>query len=220
MKITIDGPAGSGKSTTARLVANRLGFTYLDTGAMYRAVTWLAIESGFVLQDGNALAQLARQKTFRIESQPDLTRIWIDVKEITQEIRSIAVTKKVSIVAGHPQVRDEMVRLQRKIAAEGNFVVEGRDIGSVVFPEAELKIFMQASLDARARRRHLELQKKGVESAIEEIKHDIARRDELDSGRTASPLIMPTGAVVIDTTALTIDEQVDRIVAEVTKIRE
>lgn len=94
MKITIDGPAGSGKSTTARLVANRLGFTYLDTGAMYRAVTWLAIESGFDLQDGNALAQLARQKTFRIESQPDLTRIWIDVKEITQEIRSIAVTKR------------------------------------------------------------------------------------------------------------------------------
>lgn len=111
-----------------------------------------------------------------------------------------------------------MVRLQRKIAAEGNFVVEGRDIGSVVFPKLNSKYLCKLLL-MRARRRHLGF-KKGVESAIEEIKHDIARRDELDSGRTASPLIMPTGAVVIDTTALTIDEQVDRIVAEVTKIRE
>jgi len=220
MMITIDGPAGSGKSTTARLVANRLGFTYLDTGAMYRALTLLALQQDCDLDNGAALARLAQKNTFEIQSTPELTRIWSGGREITGLIRTVAVTNNVSAVAKHPEVREEMVRLQREIAATGNYVVEGRDIGSVVFPDAGLKIFMQASVRARAERRLKELQMKTVETTFEQVKDEMIARDKYDSEREAAPLIKPDEAIVIDTTALTIDEQVDRIIEAFTNIKE
>lgn len=212
MIITIDGPAGSGKSTTARLVANRIGFTYLDTGAMYRAVTFLALEQNLKLDQGKALASIVQQNRFEIKSTPELIHIWVDGREITDQIRGQNVTQNVSQVAVHPEVRKEMVRLQREIVLNGNYIVEGRDIGTVVFPQARFKFFMDASIDARAERRLVELQGKGVETSFEKIKKEIIARDKIDSSRATAPLKKPEGAIVIDTTKLTIDEQVDKIV--------
>jgi cytidylate kinase len=212
MIITIDGPAGSGKSTTARFVANKLGFTYLDTGAMYRAVTLLALEQNLDLHDGKALARIARRSRIEIKSNQEQTRICVDGREVTDRIRDQEVTQNVSRVAGHPQVRREMVRLQREIASDGNYVIEGRDIGTVVFPQAKFKFFMDASIEARAERRLTELVKKGVETSFEKIRKEIIARDKFDSSRETAPLRKPEGAIVIDTTKLTVDEQVDKII--------
>ncbi|MFQ5628327.1 MAG: (d)CMP kinase [bacterium] len=220
MMITIDGPAGSGKSTTARLVANRLGFTYLDTGAMYRALTLLALQQNCDIENGASLARIAQKNTFEIQSTPERTRIWIDGNELTDQIRTLAVTNNVSAVSRHPAVRNEMVKLQRKIATSGKFVIEGRDIGSVVFPNARLKIFMKASVDARAQRRLKELQEKNVYTSFEKIKDEMAARDKYDSERETAPLMKPEGAIVLDTTKLTIDEQVEKIIEAFKNIEE
>lgn len=210
--ITIDGPAGSGKSTTARLVAERLGLTYLDTGALFRALTFLALEQGLDLDDGAALAELSQSSDLRIATTPEKTRIWSGDREITDSIRAPRVSQQVSLVASHPPVRQEMLRLQRELAAGGDVVVEGRDIGTVVFPDAPLKVFMQASIAARARRRHEELLEQGQEVSVEAVEAELARRDVLDTSRKAAPLRKPEKALVIDTTNLTIEQQVDRIV--------
>ncbi len=210
--IAIDGPAGSGKSTTARLVARRLGFTYLDTGALYRALTHVALERGVDLADGDALAALMRDIRIRIASEADRTRIWVDGKEVSDAIRRPEVSRRVSQVAAHPQVRAAMVQLQRRIAREGDFVVEGRDIGTVVFPHADLKIFLTASLEARAERRWRELQEKGVPVKRAELRREIAERDRWDSERETAPLTRAEDAIVVDTTRLSIEEQVEKIV--------
>lgn len=210
--ITIDGPAGSGKSTTARLVAERLGLTYLDTGALFRALTLLALEQQLDLHNGAALAELAQHSNLRIATTPEKTRIWANNREITENIRAPRVSKHVSLVASHPPVRKEMLRLQRELAAGGDVVVEGRDIGTVVFPDAPLKVFMQASIEARARRRHEELVEQGQEVSVEAVEAELASRDAMDASRKAAPLRRPENALVIDTTNLTIEEQVDKIV--------
>lgn len=220
MTVTIDGPAGAGKSTTARLVATRLGFTYFDTGAMYRAITLLALERGISLQEGEALADLAKKTQLRIESTAAQTRIWVDGREITEAIRSPEVSRSVSEVAAHPLVRNEMVRLQRLLASQGDCVVEGRDIGTVVFPQAEVKIFMNASIDERARRRLEELRAGGVQANLEEIRAEIEARDRLDSARETAPLQKAVDAIEIDTTHLTIEEQVQKIVDIVRQARQ
>ncbi|RME01012.1 MAG: (d)CMP kinase [Calditrichaeota bacterium] len=216
--IAIDGPAGSGKSTTARLVARKLGFTYLDTGALYRTITLLALQRGIDLNDGDALSALSKQVKLRVEADPNTTRIWVDGTEVTEAIRMPEVTRAVSQVARHPAVRREMVHLQRQIASGGNYVVEGRDIGTVVFPDADLKIFLIASLEARTRRRQLELQQKGIDISFEALKNEIMQRDQKDQKREIAPLKKAENAIVIDTTDLTIEEQANKIVEAFQKL--
>lgn len=207
--VAIDGPAAAGKSTTARRVADRLGFLYLDSGAMYRAVTWKVLDSGASPGDAEAVAAVARSLQLRLA--PGCVEV--DGRDVTEAIRHPQVTRNVSAVAAVPAVRREMVRLQREVAEEGPCVVEGRDIGSVVFPNAPVKIFLVASLTERAERRARELQQAGIEQPVGEIEAEIRRRDEIDSQRDDSPLVRPEGAVDLDTTKLTVDEQVEAVVA-------
>jgi cytidylate kinase len=216
--ITIDGPAGSGKSTTAKAVARRLGYLYLDTGAMYRAMTLKALRTGIDLDDPEALAGQARATDVSVVTEPDGTRVVLDGEDVTDRLRELDVTQKSSVVAAAKGVRARMVELQRKIGAEGGIVAEGRDIGSVVFPGAEVKIYLDAEISARATRRKKELDAKGNVVDVTRIEKDLGARDAYDSGREHSPLVVPNGAIVVDTTNLTIDEQVDRVVAESEKV--
>lgn len=199
MVVAVDGPAGSGKSTVARAVAEKLGLAYLDTGAMYRSVAHAALTAGLSADDTDEIVDLARR--VRIELGE---RVLVDGADATSAIRSPEVTRAVTAAAANPDVREEMVRRQRAWVEEnGGGVVEGRDIGSVVFPEARLKVFLTADPDERARRRAAE--------AGEAVATDIARRDEADSTREHSPLTAADDAVTIDTTHREIDEVVDEI---------
>ncbi len=204
--IAVDGLAGSGKSTVTTLVAARLGLDRLDTGAMYRAVTFAALRDGIDPDDGEALAELARRVTMQVD--PDVgtgTEILVDGMDATAAIRGPEVTGAVSAVSSHPGVRAELVRRQREwVAARGGAVVEGRDIATVVFPDARLKVFLTADCDERARRRALEGAGTGSSAAL-------ARRDHLDSTRRASPLVAAEGAVIIDTTGRSVEDVVAEI---------
>jgi cytidylate kinase len=217
--VTIDGPAGSGKSTTARLVAQRLGYIYLDTGAMYRAMTLKALRAGVDLEDDDLLAELAENTDITIHTEPDGTRVILDGEDVTEHIRARDVTRCSSMVSAVEGVRRRMVELQRMIGARGGLVAEGRDIGSVVFPEAEVKIYLDADLRCRAARRKKELDEKGQTARLNQIEKDIRARDAYDSGREHSPLIIPDGAITVDTTDITIEEQVERVLEEVRKSR-
>lgn len=212
MIITIDGPAGSGKSTVAREVAKRLGMRYLDTGALYRTVTLLALEAGLVPARIPEAAALADRTDIRLqEREDDLTRVFVGEREVTAEIRGPLVSQHVSAVSADPGVREILNRRQRQEAAHGDLVLEGRDAGTVVVPDADLKIFLTASLEERARRRQLQLRAQGVDLPLEQLMADIARRDAYDSGREVAPLRKADDAVEIDTTGLTISEVVERI---------
>lgn len=202
--ITLDGPAGAGKSTVARRVAEALGLRFLDTGAMYRAVTWKARELG--LADPAEIARMIR--TTRITVDGD--RVTCDGRDVTREIRDPAVTAAVRPVADSRECRAELVRLQREVGASGGLVTEGRDQGSVVFPDADFKFYLDASVDVRAERRWKE--QGGDRAAIREA---IERRDAEDRARPVGPLVRPEGAVVVDTFGLTLPEVVDRILAAV-----
>jgi CMP/dCMP kinase len=203
--IAIDGPAGSGKSTVARAVASRLGLEYLDTGAMYRAVTFGAMRRGIDPDDLEPVARVARDLDLRMAGDGSVV---VDGVDATIEIRGPEVTRAVSIVAANPAVRKEMRRRQREWAAErGGGVMEGRDIGTVVFPDAELKVYLDASPEVRASRRSKEV----ADLAYETVAADLARRDALDQGRDDSPLQEATDAVVIDTSDLSVDEIVSAV---------
>lgn len=203
--IAIDGPAGSGKSTVARQVATRLGLPYLDTGAMYRAVAFEAIRRGIDPDDVATVAELTRQMEIEVGD-----RVMVNGTDATVEIRGPEVTRAVSVVAANPEVRHEMVLRQREWAAtHSGGVVEGRDIGTVVFPEAELKVFLTASEEARADRRTKEM----LDRNYDEVAADLARRDRIDSTRAASPLSAAADAVVLDTTELSADRAVDRVLS-------
>lgn len=205
--IAIDGPAGSGKSTVARAVAERLGLGYLDTGAMYRAVAFAALKKGVDPADSQGVARIALNLSIVVDG-----RVTVDGEDATEAIRGPEVTGAVSAVAANPDVRREMVRRQREWASDRDGgVVEGRDIGSVVFPEAELKVYLTASDAARAARRSKEV---GTPDT-DKVAADLARRDYLDSTRSTSPLAIADGATVIDTTGHTIDEVVDAVLARV-----
>jgi len=206
-KLAIDGPAGSGKSTISAQIAHRLGWTHIDTGAMYRAVTLKAIELGV---DLNNEASYRFLETTVIHYDAD--RIYIDDRDVTDDIRSKAVTSNVSLVSSFPYVRHKLVDLQKKAAMRGNIVMDGRDIGTVVLPHADLKIFLVADVAERAKRRHKEHLKKGKKASLEALIEEIETRDKKDSTRKASPLKKADDAIVIDTTHLTIDEVVDKIV--------
>ena len=211
MIVAIDGPAGAGKSTVARAVADALGVGYVDTGAMYRALTLLALRSGTDLADDAALADLARANPVRLSHGSTGLRVYIAGDDVTMAIREADVTGAVSQVAAHPGVRAEMVDLQRDIMGAGDWVSDGRDIGSVVCPDAAVKVFLTASVDERARRRHAELVARGDQVDLRGIRDDVERRDHADSSRAASPLVVADGAVILDTTGMGIDEVVRRI---------
>jgi cytidylate kinase len=209
MIIAIDGPSASGKSTTAKGVAEKLGFTHLDTGAMYRAVTW-GLKNAEITADD---IEMIRHFLSEIEIYFDATnRIHLNGIDVSREIRSGDISSRVSAVSAVPEVREKMVQIQRQITKGNNCVLEGRDIGTVVFPNAEFKFFLIADVDVRAERRLIDLEKMGETKTISELIADIRRRDELDSSRDHSPLIQAEDAIPIDTSQLTIDEQINKII--------
>jgi len=211
--IAIDGPAGSGKSTTARLVAARLEYNYLDTGAMYRAITHFALEHGVAPSDGPKLTTLAEKLSIEFETHEDVNQIFLNGKDITDEIREPEVTKHVSEVSAHKGVREALVARQRELGKDGSVVAEGRDTTTVVFPNAHLKIFLSASIRERAERRMIDLSKMNVVTTLEEQMADIERRDEYDSNRQHSPLTKAKDAHTVDTSNCTIEEQVERVLS-------
>lgn len=209
--ITIDGPAGSGKSTTARLLAAKLGYQYLDTGAMYRALTYFAMKLGVSPSDGNKLKTLANNLSIEFKTDNDLNRVIINGEDVTDPIRTPEITKLVSEVSAHAGVREAMVAKQREIGENGSIVAEGRDTTTVVFPKADIKFYMDATVEQRAQRRVLDLARMGVSSSIEEQIADIKRRDDYDSNRKHSPLTKAKDAYKVDTTNMTIEEQTEHM---------
>lgn len=213
MKIAIDGPAGSGKSTVSKLVAERIGFLYIDTGAMYRAVTWLAKTKNLSLEDESVCRRVLAQYPISLKKQANSYQVYVGEQEVTEEIRDPQITEDVPRIAGIPVVREEMLRLQRELAAEQNVVMDGRDIGTRVLPDAEVKIFLIASIEERAKRRREELTAKGYTIDFQQLKEELSSRDRQDSERTISPLKMAEDAELIDTTDMQVDDVVERIIA-------
>lgn len=210
--IAIDGPAASGKSTTAKLVARRLGYLHLDTGAMYRAITLQVLRQGLSADDGEKIADVARRVSVRLEKTGDGNRVLLDGEDVTEEIRSPRISRAVSAVSSHPEVRSVLVAQQRTLAAQGGVVLEGRDIGTVVLPRADLKIFMVADVAERAKRRRADLEKAGNPADEETIVRELTERDNKDSTRATSPLRKAEDAIELDTSQLTIEQQVEFIV--------
>ncbi len=215
--IAIDGPAGSGKSTTARMVAKRLRFTYLDTGAFYRALTLNVLEANISPDNHEAVLRHAEEMHLSIKPDPDGDRVFLNGQEVTAKIRAPQVTNAIAPISGNPKVRAIMVKRQREIGNVGGVVMEGRDIGTVVFPHADLKIFMSASLDERTRRRHKELLAQGIHKEVETLRREIEMRDEKDAKRDVAPLRPAEDAVLLDTTSMTIEQQVDFILGALEK---
>jgi small subunit ribosomal protein S1 len=220
--VAIDGPAGAGKSTVAKKAADKLGYGYLDTGAMYRAVTLKAMEEGLDFADLASMKECALNCGLRFEAKEGSSQplVFLKDREVTSEIRTPEVARNVSLVAANQGVRECMTELQRVIGSAGQWVVDGRDIGSVVFPQAGTKIFLSASIEERALRRLSDLKEKGFEADLEELKKEIEQRDHLDSNRELAPLKQAVGSVFLDTTAMTIEQVVERIINIVTNTRD
>lgn len=213
MKIAIDGPAGAGKSTIAQLLAKELGLRYLDTGAMYRAVTLQALRLGIACDDQGALVKMFTATEFKIDFELATGNnfIFISGENVTEQIRQPEVTENVSLVSSHAKVRELVVALQQQIARPGRIIMDGRDIGTVVMPDADWKFFLQATVEERARRRRLQLQKAGFEVEQTKLEEQIRRRDFLDSTRAVSPLQKAEDAIELDTTCLAIGEVVETL---------
>lgn len=206
--ISLDGPSGAGKSTVAKLVAKKLGYKYLDTGAMYRAVTLFFLNKNVNIQNDNEIISAISDLKISFDNN---NKIYLNDVDVSEEIRSIKVVNMVSKVSSIRAVRKSMVSLQRAIAENDNYVVDGRDIGSVVFPLAKYKFYIDASVEIRAKRRYEEEIQKGKDITFEEVIDSIKKRDEFDSNREDSPLVVPKDAIIIDTTNMTIDEVVQKI---------
>ena len=215
--LAIDGPAGSGKSTTAKLVALALGYRYIDTGAMYRAVTLKVLQNNISESDEEKISSLLATTSVEFMNVNETLKVLLDGNDVTDAIRSIEVTNAVSAVSAIDSVRKKMVDLQRQMGNDGGVVLEGRDIGTVVFPNAELKIFLTASVEERAKRRQNELRTAGINIRKEDVSKQLVVRDTKDSSRIISPLVKATDAIELDTSNITIDEQVAFIVAEAKK---
>lgn len=218
LQVAIDGPASAGKSTVAKKVAKRFGYVYCDTGAMYRAVTWAALDRHVPIDDQAAVAKLAQEIKISFQPAEPEQLVFVDGQDVTMAIRQNEINQNVSAVAAIPAVREEMTALQRRIADAGGIVMDGRDIGTTVLPHAQVKVFLVASAYERARRRFVENQAKGIATTtLEELQAAIERRDKLDSEREVSPLTQAADAVRLDSTHLTIDQVVDEISALIEK---
>ena len=209
--IAIDGPSGAGKSTLGRRLARELGLLYIDTGAMYRAAALAAVNAGVELSDAERVAEVARRASIRLEGDPDSLRVVLDGRDVSEEIRGEEVGNAASVVSAIPEVRRELVRQQREMGARGGVVLDGRDIGTVVFPSADVKFFLTARPEERARRRLDEERARHHAQTFEETLADINERDQRDSTRDDSPLRAASDAVVIDTTEFTIEEVFQRM---------
>jgi len=207
MIIAIDGPAGSGKTTVSRLLAEKLGISYLDTGAIYRVLTYLALEKKVAIYDSQKLAQLA--ESLNLDLKED--KVYLEGVDLSQKIRTPQIDRSISAIVAHPEVRKVIVSLQRKIVEAGDYVVEGRDITTVVFPEAKFKFYLDADSRIRAQRRAKELQAKGLDINLGEVQEDLEKRDYADKTREVGALKKAEDAIIIDTTNLTIAESVSEI---------
>lgn len=213
--VTIDGPAGAGKSTVAAEVARRLGFTLIDTGALYRGLAWAVQEAGVPIENGPVLAAVLDRTSVRLDGP----RVLVNGRDVSAEIRTPAISRLTSRLTTLGAVRDKMTPIQRGLAASGGAVLEGRDTGSVVWPEAEVKFYLDADLDTRARRRRDDLLARGLGGDLETVREDIARRDRQDMERALAPLVKPDGAVVVDTTGHGVTEVVDELLRVIEQAR-
>ena len=217
--IAIDGPAAAGKSTAGKALAGRLGYRFIDTGALYRAVAWLADRRGDAEASPAAIGALARAADIRLEGDPERPRVVVDGRDVAGEIRSERISQLSSRLSALPEERAALLELQRRIGAAGGVVRDGRDIGTVVFPEAQVKFFVSASPEARARRRHAELLARGLPSDEARVLAELRERDTRDAGRDVAPLKAADDAVVIDTTDLTPEQVLNRMLAVVESLR-
>ncbi|MGQ9539617.1 MAG: (d)CMP kinase [Armatimonadota bacterium] len=209
--IAIDGPAGAGKSSVANLVAKALGYRYLDTGALYRALAWKAIKSGLRPQDTRYIVEMTKATKVDLQQHNGEQRVLVDGEDVTEAIRTPEVANFASPISAIPEVREILLDWQRDFAKQGGTVAEGRDTGTVVFPNAEVKIFLTASLDERARRRHKELLERGIDIPFQQVKLDMEARDQRDSTRHVAPLRPAPDAVIIDTDNMSLDEVVEEV---------
>ncbi|MDA1677284.1 MULTISPECIES: (d)CMP kinase [unclassified Bacillus cereus group] len=218
ISIAIDGPAAAGKSTVAKVVAKKLSYVYIDTGAMYRAITYAALEQKVDIENEEQLMEVVKNVNIEFQQGENTQLVFLNGQDVSEVIRTPDVTNRVSIVAKHRLVREEMVRRQQELAEKGGVVMDGRDIGTHVLSDAEVKIFMLASVEERAERRHLENMNKGFDSNLEQLKEEIAQRDKLDSEREVSPLKKADDALELDTTSLSIEEVVRKIMSIVSGV--
>ncbi len=212
--VAIDGPAGAGKSTVARLVAERLSYLYIDTGAMYRAVAYRIMKDGVPVSDPAKVTRAAKKLDIRLKDTENGQRVYVDGEDVTEAIRSVEVTRLSSPVSAVPGVRKRLVDLQRNMADdEAGVVMEGRDIGTVVFPDAKVKVYLTASVEERAKRRTLEMTRKGMQADVKQVETEIRERDLRDSTRSTAPLAQASDAVMVNTDGVSIEQVVDKIAA-------
>ena len=209
--IAIDGPAGAGKSSISKVVANELGYLYIDTGAMYRGVTWAVLDSHVDVNNQKEVEALLPSLDLTLEPTASACKVYVKGQDVTDLIRQQQINENVSTIASYKGVREYLVERQQAMAAVGGVILDGRDIGSVVLPKAELKIYLTASVDARAKRRWLEVQGTSNEQPLEEIKKNVESRDEMDKNRDESPLVCVEDAIVVDSSNMTFDETVEHI---------
>jgi len=217
--IAIDGPSGAGKSSSSRQLAERLGYRYIDTGALYRVIGLLAWERQMSPDDAEGLAALCRNLPLRFVSEPTGVRLFLGERDITMAIRQPEVSQLASKVSAQPAVRQELLTLQRQMGQDGGVVLEGRDIGTVVFPDADVKFFLDAAPEERGQRRYRELQQQGATTTLETTLREMAERDQRDSGREHAPLLRGEEAIVVDTTTLSLDEVVHLLLQHVAAVR-
>lgn len=209
--VAVDGPAGAGKSSISKIVAKKLGYLYIDTGAMYRSVTWAVLHNHIDVNNQKAVEALLPELDLTMEASDDSCKVFIAGQDVTDFIRTPQVNNAVSIVASYKGVRQYLVERQRLMAEAGGVILDGRDIGSVVLPNAELKIYLTASVEARAMRRYLEVKGTVNEQTLEDIKDSVMQRDEMDKNRKESPLIQVEDAILVDSSEMTFDETVEHI---------
>lgn len=209
--VAVDGPAGAGKSSISKIVAKKLGYLYIDTGAMYRSVTWAVLHNHIDVNNQKAVEALLPELDLTMEASDDSCKVFIAGQDVTDYIRTPQVNNAVSIVASYKGVRQYLVERQRLMAEAGGVILDGRDIGSVVLPDAELKIYLTASVEARAMRRYLEVKGTSNEQTLEDIKDSVMQRDDMDKNRKESPLIQVEDAVLVDSSNMTFDETVEHI---------